>query len=64
MQQTGYVMVNDEKILVLIRVSRLYNYLKLRESGKDGVFMEDESNWLNERPDLVESLKDGNVIRC
>ena len=67
MQQIGYVEVRGERILVLVRVGRKYNLsvrLKMRKSGKDGVFMPGESEFLTTRPDLVEDLKNGKVVEC
>ena len=67
MQTTGYIKINQEKILVLIRAGKSYNlsrYLKLRKTGKDGVFMVDESNYLNDNPEIVKRLKAGEIIEC
>jgi hypothetical protein len=43
MQFSGYVIVNGEKIKVLARVSKTYHSLKSRKSGKEGYFLENES---------------------
>ncbi len=66
MQFSGHVIVNEEKITVLVRTSAYYVSLKLKTSGKDGHFLEDESIYLSE-PDsakVVELLKSGKVIKC
>ena len=67
MQTIGFVKIDQEKILVLIRDGKSYNlsrHLKLRKTGKDGVFMVDESNYLNDNPEIVKRLKAGEVIEC
>ncbi len=69
MQGTGYILVGNKKILVLLREvgnpkRGFYRSLKLRKTGKDGIFLEDESIFLNERLDLVQELLDGKVIKC
>ena len=64
MQQAGYIKIGDEKILVLVRHCRYGRQFKIRKSGKDGIFMEDESLYLKERPDLIRKLKAGNIIEC
>ena len=62
MQQLGYVVVNGETILLLVRREKYGVALKLRASGVNGRHMEDEENGLNELPELVEQLKSGRVI--
>ena len=69
MQGAGHILVGNKKILVLLREAGdtkrgFYRSLKLRKTGKDGVFMEDESIFLSERHDLVQELLDGKVIKC
>jgi len=66
-QLTGYVLIQNKKHKVLIRQGRSFNlsrHLKLRKTGKDGVFMQDESEYLKSRPDFIELLKSGKVIEC
>lgn len=67
MQNTGYIIVHGQKILVLsrfvIRKDRSgYRSLKIRRSGVDGQFFDGESLFLEERDELVDSLIKGNVI--
>lgn len=67
MQNTGHVIVNSTKILVLERqphpTSRNPKWsLKLRKSGKDGKFLETHSEYLSEYPDLVQKLLNGEVV--
>lgn len=65
MQTTGHVIVAGEKVKVLLRHGRkidkycLEVLLKKRNSGKDGVLLEDESAYLSEHIDLFNVLKAG-----
>lgn len=43
MQQTAHVIVDAYKVLVLVRSRRHGCSLKLRESGKDGSYLQSES---------------------
>lgn len=68
-QQIGYLIVNGEKILVLSRVvikgrkrDNGYNSLKIRKSGKDGIFFDSESEYFSEHPLILKDLKDGIVV--
>jgi len=68
-QGIGYLSINDEKLKVLVRENNTRNgfhrSLKMRSSGKDGVFFEDESIFLGlkENKDILQKLKSGNVIK-
>ena len=42
MQSIGYIKVNGETIKVLYRDMKTSRYLRLRESGEDGRYLEDE----------------------
>lgn len=71
MQTTGYLLINGEKFKVLMRTKKVlgdkfchYSLFKLRTSGKDGNFFTDESIHLADNPELVERLKNGEVITC
>ena len=70
MQITGFINIDNKKILVLIRKGRKLDkfchaiLLKKRDSGKDGVFLQAESNYLNQNNDALKRLKDGEVIEC
>jgi hypothetical protein len=63
MQYTGYLKINNENIFVLVRTKKYTRQLKLRKSGKPGMFLEDESIMI-EKHNLVvlEKLKKGEVI--
>ena len=62
MQFSGYVVVNGEKIKVLARISNTNHSLKIRKSGKEGFFLEDESEWLSEDGRAFANLKSGQTI--
>lgn len=62
MQYTGYLLVNNEKIKVLIREGKTYRSLKVRQSGVDGNFLSDESDHLASYPSLIRELKNGSQI--
>ena len=65
MQDTGYLIVNGQKILVLRRtnLAACAVSLKLRTSGKDGMFLSDESKYLEQDADCLKALQSGKVIR-
>jgi len=46
MQCTGHIIVNGEKILVLVRNRKYGREFKIRESGKDGQYFEEEGQAL------------------
>lgn len=64
MQDLGYVVIEDEIFLVLFRSRPRGRTLKLRSSqeGEKGQFLEDESYFLEDNPDYVEELLNGEVI--
>ena len=63
MQTTGYLDVNNEITLVLVRQNKYSRSMKLRKSGKVGVFLEDESYSLEiDHPELMKKLKQGETI--
>jgi len=68
MQGTGYLIVHGEKIKVLMRDQKeygaTYRSLKIRKRGEDGSFLQDESIHLSECADILQRLKDGQVIKC
>ena len=64
MQTTGYLLIDGEKIKVLVRQAKYCRYLKLRKSGKDGWLFGDESIYLADEPKKVKRLKDGETITC
>ena len=71
MQTIGHFIVErfGEKILVLTRIGKRIDKfchvvnLKLRKSGKDGNEIA-ESDYLNENPELIDRLKNGENIYC
>lgn len=62
MQAAGYMIVNNEKILVLCRQKKFTRQLKIRENGKDGGHFFDEEVALGGNTALLSKLKDGEVI--
>lgn len=62
MQFTAHVIVNNEKVKVLARPAKHHICLKLRTSGTDGQFLEDESIFLSEESEHFQSLKAGETI--
>ena len=62
MQTTGYMMIDGQKVLVLIRRERYGVAVKLRRSGREGVHLTDEEAHLRENPDLVAALHVGSVL--
>ena len=64
MQDTAHLLVNGQKILVLRRSNfRVHVSLKIRRSGKDGMFLEGESGYLENEPDALKELLEGKVIK-
>lgn len=70
MQQLAHIKVNGEIIKVLARLVKMrksdgfYVALKLRTSGELGKEMTDEAEYLKTRPDKLQELLSGKVIRC
>lgn len=64
MQFLGHVIINKQKIKVLVRTTKTYVSLKLRNSGNDEHFLADESTYLGQEPKQFELLKSGEVIKC
>ncbi|MBA7554162.1 hypothetical protein ES705_46774 [subsurface metagenome] len=62
MQTHGYVIVKNQKILVLVRNKKYSRALKLRYTGADGNFFEDESIFLSEDKKILARLLAGKVI--
>ena len=64
MQFTGYLHIDGQKVLVLVRSAKYGKRLKLRKSGADGKHMTDEEVALS-MPDFAEqkrNLLNGEVI--
>ena len=62
MQTIGYMVVDDEKLKVLVRQAKYHRAFKLRKSGQDGTHFDEEEDYLNKNPRLVSKLKSGEVI--
>ncbi|MFA0809375.1 hypothetical protein [Microbulbifer epialgicus] len=66
-QIAGYLTINGEKLLVLARRSGWKRYFKLRVTGADGVFFEDESGYIqdleNTHGGYVTDLKAGLTLQ-
>jgi len=62
-QFLAHLRVKGKKIKVLCRTNLDGVSLKLRYSGEDGKFLEDESVFLNNNLDKVEDLINGRVLR-
>lgn len=65
LQLTGYVKPAGEVVKVLYRIDTKSGAcrLRVRHSGAEGQFFEDETAFLENEPDLVSKLKSGRVIR-
>ena len=73
MQRIGHIKLDNKKIKVLYRLSIATNpmnpnhgkaSLKIRRTGEDDQLFESESEYLSERPDLVDLLLKGKVVFC
>ena len=69
MQTIGYININGQILLVLVRQKKRSRQLKIRKSGKLGIRLIDEENYLKDycpcstsRDSLIDSLNNGNVI--
>jgi hypothetical protein len=66
MQTIGHVKVQEQDIKVLIRPvfkrNGGYIALKKREGGQLGVFLEGESHYLEQNPDSLQDLLNGEVL--
>lgn len=62
MQTHGYIIVENQKILVLVRNKKYSRVLKIRYTGVDGNFFEDESICLSEDKKTFTRLLAGKVI--
>jgi len=62
MQTIGYMIVNGEKLKVLVRQAKYYRAFKLRTNGQNGTHFDEEEAFLNKNPEWVSKLKSGKVI--
>ena len=64
MQTIGFLLVDGVKYLVLVREHKTYRSFKIRITGKNGNFFSDESIYLQNNPQIVDKLINGEVISC
>ena len=62
MQTYGYLMIKDKKILILVRSKKYSRALKIRFTGSDGNYFEEESIFLSKNKKILDNLLTGNVI--
>ena len=62
MQTYGYLKINNRKVLILVRNKKYGRALKLRLTGKDSNFFEDESYFLSKNKEIFDRLLSGEVI--
>ena len=62
MQIHGYLIINNQKVLILVRNKKYGRALKLRLTGADGNFFEEESYFLSRNKDTFKRLSSGKVI--
>ena len=62
MQTHGYLIVNNQKVLILVRAKKYSRALKLRLTGTDGTFFEEESYFISKNKEIFEKLLSGEVI--
>jgi len=62
MQTHGYLIVNNQKVLILVRNKKYGRALKLRLTGTDGNFFEDESYFISKNKEVFEKLLSGEVV--
>jgi len=61
-QYIGYLLINKEKIKVLVKEGKTYRSLKIRETGSDGNFLQRESDLFSNYPSMIRELKMGRQI--
>ena len=66
-QRAGHLIINNEKLLVLCRMSGWKRFFKLRKTGVDGLLQVEESSYIeglvNNGSDILDDLKAGNSIQ-
>ena len=62
MQTIGYVILDNQKVLVLVRARKYGRSLKLRKTGKDGIHFSDEQVGLQADPELKAALLNNQVV--
>ena len=61
-QYIGYILINKEKIKVLVKEGQAYRSLTIRETGADGIFLANESDLFSNYPSMIRELKMGRQI--
>jgi len=56
------LIVNNQKVLILVWNKKYDRALKLRLTGMDGNFFEDESYFLSKNKEIFEKLLSGEVV--
>lgn len=72
MQSHGFIIDErtGEQIRILIRIGKRIDKfshvidLKIRKAQNRGQYFKDESDYLNQNPELIDKLKKGEVIYC
>lgn len=62
LQTLGYLLIDDKKILVLVRQKKYTRCFKLRKSGADGSRFEEEEIYLSKNRQKLYRLLNGEVI--
>lgn len=62
MQTTGYIKIDKEKILLLVRSWKYGVALKIRKSGTDGQHLVDEEYYFDSDRDALNNLMVGKVV--
>lgn len=55
----GYVIIDGKRVKVLWRAHKTCVAMKLRKTGRDGIFLEDESEYLYRSPSVKKQLMAG-----
>lgn len=63
MQYIGHVIIDGQKVRVLVRESKTCRSLKIRKGGHDGQRLGDETFYLKESPEAAAQLKAGKVVK-
>lgn len=62
MQFLAHLIVDSEKVKILVQETKTRRRLKLRLTGDLGVLLDEESAFLQENQSLFQSLKAGEVV--
>jgi len=61
-QYIGYLLIDKEKIKVLVKEGQAYRSLKIRETGSDSNFLQRESDLFSNYPSMIREPKMGRQI--